>query len=96
MHRSLHRGTPCMRVAYPGDLNVVQRLIANRANVNTKTENNKGYTTIVYAGTNNQAEVIKVLLPNKADGSTRNSDGMSVDDRCRPEEPLRSVLGTTG
>jgi len=42
-----------MRVAYHGDLNAVQRLIANRANVNTKTENSKGYTTIVYAGTNN-------------------------------------------
>jgi len=69
--------TPLMCAAMFGRLYVAEYLISEGADVNARSLGSEN-TALIYASSNNNAEIVKLLLKNNADKTLKNRDGLTA------------------
>uniref|UniRef100_UPI003F4B25E1 ankyrin repeat domain-containing protein n=1 Tax=Brachyspira catarrhinii TaxID=2528966 RepID=UPI003F4B25E1 len=75
--------TPLMNAAYNGNINIINMLLENGADINYTTD--FGTTPLMMAASFNHFEAVKVLLENNADTSITDEDGRTALDWAKLE-----------
>jgi len=71
-----HKPNPLMEAASMGDMDQVQALLAQGADVNAKFKN--GYTALMFAALDGHTDIVKALLAQGADVNAKGSEGGTV------------------